>query len=130
MNATIMAQLDSLRAHLADFELPELYSVHLSANEPTMSAQLATHQPPQIATGLLTWADTLTQVTIEAWRVPRCDSVHLLVTGQLAKGVTICVYSGASFTPRGIGADLAPGGRKTVSRAALSHLATPGQVTL
>ncbi|HWR48580.1 MAG TPA: hypothetical protein VN327_13360 [Pseudonocardiaceae bacterium] len=132
MSTTVVDQLDCLRAHLAAFELPELYSVHVSAapGEPTVTMQLSVHHPSQIAAGLLAWVDTLTDVTTEVWRVPRGDSVHLSVIGQLAGGLTIRVYGGLPLTARGIGADLAPGGRKTMPLAALRHLATPGEVTL
>lgn len=132
MSATAMDLLDAFRSHFDQFELPELYSVHMitASDKPTVTMQLAAHHPSQIATGLLAWADTLTSVTAEAWRVPSGDSVHLSVIGQLPKGVTVRVYSGVAFTQRGIGADLPPGGRKTVPLAALRHLATPGEVTL
>jgi hypothetical protein len=132
MSATILDQLEALRAHLTAFELPDLYSVHVitDAGEPGVTLQLAAHQPSPIATALLAWAKTLTEVTIEAWRVPRGDSVHLSLIGQLPGDVTIRVYSGVSYTQYGIGADLAPGGSKTVPLAALRNLATPGEVTL
>jgi hypothetical protein len=79
MSTTIVDLLDALRVHLDQFKLPELYSVHVitASGEPTVSAQLAAHHSPQIATGLLAWAHTLTDVTTEAWRVPGGDSVHL-----------------------------------------------------
>jgi hypothetical protein len=129
---TIVDQLEALRAHLAAFEFPQLYSVYVitASDEPTVTMQLAARQAPQIATGLLAWADTLTDVTTEAWRVPPGDSVHLSVTGQLPGGVTVSVYGGTAFTPHGIGADLTPLGRTTVPLAALRHLATLGEVTL
>jgi hypothetical protein len=132
MNTVVVDRLDSLRAHLAAFELPELYSVTLlnAWGELTVSAQLAAHHPPQIASGLLAWADTLTNVTIEAWRVPSGDTVHLSVIGRLPEGISIRVYGGVPLTPRGIGADLAPDASMTVPLAALRHLATPGEVTL
>jgi hypothetical protein len=130
--STIIDRLDSLRAHLAAFELPELYSVTLldAWGGLTVSAQLAAHHPPQIASGLLAWADTLTDVTIEAWRVPSGDSVHLSVIGRLPRGVSIRVYGGVPFTEHGIGADLAPDASTTVPLAVLRHLATPGEVIL
>jgi hypothetical protein len=132
MSATVVDQLDSLRTHLAEFELPELYSVHVirAWDGLSVSAQLACHDLPEIATGLLAWADTLTGVTTEAWRVPSGDSVHLSVIGQLPEGITIRVYGGAAFTEHGIGADLAPDASTTVPLAILRHLATPGEVTL
>jgi hypothetical protein len=132
MSATVVDLLDSLRTHLAAFELPDLYSVHVitARGALAVSAQLACHHPPQIVTGLLAWADTLTDLTTEAWRVPSGDTVHLSVIGRLPDGVTIRVYGGVSFTDHGIGADLAPDASTTVPLAVLHHLATPGEVTL
>ncbi|MBV8540145.1 MAG: hypothetical protein JO364_09285 [Pseudonocardiales bacterium] len=130
--STTVDLLDAIRAHLTAFELPQLYSVNVVAasGEPGVSAHLAAHHPPQIATGLLAWADTLTSATAEAWRVPSGDSIHLSVIGRLPSDVTIRVYGGVPLTPHGIGADLTPDGSATVSLTVLRHLATPGEVTL
>lgn len=131
MNATVDL-LDAIRAHLTAFELPQLYSVNVitAMGSPRVSTQLAAHHSPEIAAGLLVWADTLTHVTTEAWRVPSGDSVHLSVIGRLAEGVTIRVYGGLPLTPHGIGADLTPDTSTTMPLAVLRHLATPGEVTL
>ena len=132
MTTTVVALLDSLRTHLAEFELPDLCSVHVtrSFSEPSVTAQLACHQPPQIASALLAWADTLTGVTVEAWRVPSGDSVHLSVIGQLPGGISVRVYGGMVFTQCGIGADLAPDASTTVPLAVLRERATLGEVTV
>jgi hypothetical protein len=131
---TVIDLLDVLRAHLNDFELPPLGSVHFTtitcSGGAQVSMQLATHNLPEIATGLLAWADTLTEITTEAWRVPRGDSVHLSVAGRLSGGVLVEVYGGMPFTEHGIGCDLAPGARKTVPLAILRERATPGEVIL
>jgi hypothetical protein len=129
---TVVDRLDSLRAHLTAVELPELYSVTVVTAVGTLdvSAQLACHHPPEIASGLLAWADTLTDVTIEAWRVPSGDTVHLSVIGRLPGGVSIRVYGGMAFTEHGIGATLAPDASTTVPWALLRERATLGQVTL
>jgi hypothetical protein len=131
MSTVVVDRLDSLRAHLAAFKLPELYSVNVVAAWGTLnvSAQLACHHPPEIATGLLAWADTLTDVTTEVWRVPSGDSVHLSVIGRLPGGVSIRVYGGVPLTEHGIGADLAPDASTTVPWALLRERAT-GQVIL
>jgi hypothetical protein len=128
---TVVDRLDSLRAHLAAFELPKLYSVTLlnAWGGLDVSAQLACHHPPEIATGLLAWADTLTDLTTEAWRVPSGDTMHLSVIGQLPQGISIRVYGGVPFIEHGIGADLAPDSSTIVSLAVLRHLATPGKVS-
>ena len=72
---TTMDLLTALRAHLAEFELPAIASVHMSAalSAPQGTVQLTCHEPSAIAQGLLAWADTLTQVTAQAWRAPRGD---------------------------------------------------------
>jgi hypothetical protein len=126
---TTVDLLDALCAHLADFELPTISSVHAAASisAPQVTVQLAGHQPPQIARALLAWADTLTGVTTEAWRVPHGDSVHLSVTGRLPGGACIRVYGGMPFTKRGLGTDLAPDATTTIPLAALRHLTTLGE---
>ena len=123
--------LDSLRAHLAGVELPELYSVNLtpSSSGPSVTAQLACHPPPQTGSALLAWADTLTEVTAEAWRVPSGDRVHLSVTGRLPSGASIRVYAGVMFTEHGIGADLTPDTSTTMALATLRQRLTLGEVT-
>jgi len=132
MTTTVVALLDSLRAHLAAFELPDLCSVYVtqSCSEPNVTAQLACHQPPQITSALLAWADTLTKVTVEAWRVPSGDSVHLSVLARLPGGASIQVYGAMPFTKHGIGADLPPDTSTTVSLTVLRERATLGQVTV
>ena len=130
MTTTAMDLLDCLRTHLAAFELPDLCSVHASLHEPHITAQLRTQDPPQLATALLAWADTLTQPTAAAWRVPHGHSVHLSITGRLSDGLSVHVYGGMPVTTRGPGSDLPPAITAPVSLATLRHLATPGQVTL
>jgi hypothetical protein len=130
MTTTVVVLLDCLRAHLTAFELPQLGSVHVTRYGPHVTAQLACHTFPQIASGLLAWADTLTDVTAEAWRVPRGDSVHLSVVGQFPGGVGVRVYGAVPFTEHGIGADLAPNACTTVALTVLRELATVGEVTL
>jgi hypothetical protein len=132
MSTTVINLLDALRTHLNDFELPHLGSVHFTtySGGVQVSMQLATHHLPETADGLLAWADTLTETTAEAWRVPRGDSVHLSVVGRLSGGVLVQVYGGLAFTEHGIGADLAPGASKTVPLAVLRERATPGEVIL
>lgn len=132
MTTTVVDRLDSFRAHLADFDLPQLYSVTVVAavGGLNVTAQLAHHHPHAIAASLLAWADTLTKVTVEAWREPSGDCVHLSVIGRLPDGVSVRVYGGVPFTEHRIGADLARDASKTVTLAAVRHLATLGEATL
>jgi hypothetical protein len=79
MNTTIDL-LDCIRAHLAAFELPPIASVHVMPHTPEVTVQLARHETLDIAAALLAWADTLTGISAEAWRIPQGDSIHLSVT--------------------------------------------------
>jgi hypothetical protein len=96
---------------------------------PQASVQLAHHgQPQAIAAGLLAWADTLTEISAQAWRVPRGDCVHLSITGRLPCGTEVLIYDAVPVTDLRLGADLAPGARTILPLAALRCLATPGLV--
>ena len=133
MTITLGVLLDSLRTHLAECELPQLCSVYVTryASGPNVTAQLASRrEAPEIADALLAWANTLTNVTAEAWRVPSGDSVHLSVVGQLSGGVWGGVYGAVPFTAHGLGADLAPNASTSVPLAVLRQWATVGEVTL
>jgi hypothetical protein len=123
--------LTAIGAHLAEFELPAMASVHVAiyTSGPQVTVQLASRAPSDIATGLLTWADTLTNITAEAWRIPEGKSVHLSVTGLLPGGAAIQVYGGLPVTTRGLGPDLPANATRTLPLASLRHLATPGRIT-
>ncbi|MDQ3763536.1 MAG: hypothetical protein M3460_18480 [Actinomycetota bacterium] len=131
MTPTTVDLLDSIRTHLAEFELPAMWSVYMAASlgGPNVTVQLPRREAPEIASALLAWADTLTGVTADVWRVPKGDSVHLSVTGALPGGVSIQVYCCVPFTEHGVGADLAPNATTTIPLAALRHLAALGEVT-
>jgi hypothetical protein len=128
MNSTVDL-LTVIGAHLAAFELPPIASIHIHASPPgpPVTVQLHHRGPTALAQGLLAWADTLTDITTEAWRVPEGDSVHLSVTGLLAGGTAVQVYGGMRVTDRGLGADLASNATRTLPLATLRHLSTPGQ---
>jgi len=79
--------------------------------------------PAWVAADLLAWADTLTTVTVQAWRPPSGDRVHLSIASTLtgpAGAVELDVYGGTDDNPA-LFADLAPGDYRTVS---LGHLRT------
>lgn len=123
----ILDQLAAIHTHLTDFELPAVASVHVAAStaaQQQVSVQLACPEPSELAHGLLAWADTLTQVTARAWRVPQGDSVQLSVTGLLPHGVSVEVYGGLWEAYHGPGADLPPGATTTIPLNALRHTAT------
>lgn len=123
--------LAAIGAHLAEFELPEIASVHVAAclSGSQVTVQLSHGAPSTIAQGLLAWVDTLTEASADVWRVPQGDSVHLSVTGLLPGGDTVEVYGGMRVTDHGPGADLAPGAATTLPLASLRHLAIPAHVT-
>ena len=124
--------LDSVRTHFVDFELPALWSIDItaSATGPSVSVQLASHQRHDIASGLLTWADTLSEVTAEAWRIPSGEFVHLSVIGRLSDGATVRVYGGVPFTGLNVGVELAPDVHITIPLAVLRAKATLGEANL
>lgn len=128
---TTVELLAAIGAHLAEFELSPIASVHVAAamSGPQVTVQLSRRVPSALAAGLLAWADTLIEVSAEAWRLPQGDSVHLSVTGLLAGGATVQVYGGMPVTSRSLGADLSPGATRTLPLATLRHFASPGQAT-
>lgn len=114
-----------LATHLADHELPEPASLQVvtRAGQSEVRAQVHSLTVPRVAAELLAWADTLTTVTVQAWRPPNGASVHLSIASTLtgaAGAVELDVYGGAADDP-GLFADLAPGQRWDVP---LGHLRT------
>lgn len=76
---------------------------------------------PGIAADLLAWADTLTTVTIAAWRPPSGNRVHLSITSTLASPVDhveLEVFGGANYCPT-LFADLEPDERQAATLANL-----------
>ena len=125
MNSTVEL-LAALCAHLAEFELPPIASVHVGTAlaAPRVTVQLTCHDPSAIARGLLAWADTHTDVTAQSWRVLQGDSVHLSVTGRLPCNASVLVYGGVWGTHREPGTDPAPEATTTIPLPLLRHAAT------
>jgi hypothetical protein len=90
--------LGSIQAHLATYDLPEPWSVSANARaiygRAVVSVQLPSGPLPVVASMLLAWADTLTDISAEAWRVPDGSSTHLTIHGRLADGTTVSVFDG------------------------------------
>jgi hypothetical protein len=122
--------LAAIGAHVAEFELPPIASVLVTAamSAPQVTVQLASHDPAGITRGLLAWADTLTQVTAQARRVPRGGSVHLSVTGLFPDGVSVLVYGAMPVSEHGLGADLIPDACMTIPLGALRCATTLREV--
>ncbi|MDQ2789072.1 MAG: hypothetical protein M3Y73_04940 [Actinomycetota bacterium] len=124
--------LAALCAHLTAFDLPPaIASVNAVAcpSPPLITVQLACRKPDDLARRLLVWADTLTEVTAQAWREPHGDWVHLSVTGSLPDGASVRIYGALRVTDRAPGAGLEPNATTTVPLLTLRHLATPGHAT-
>jgi hypothetical protein len=126
---TTVDLLAAIAAHLAEFELPATASLHVTEAMvgPQVTVQLSCRTLSAIAQGLLAWADTLTEVSAEAWRVSWGDSVHLSVTGRLPGGIAVLVYGGLAATGWAVGTDLSPDATATIPLAALRHAASEGE---
>jgi hypothetical protein len=102
MSATRL--LDSIREHLATYDLPEPWSVSVHRvpvyGRAQVSVQLTSTAFPALASVLLAWADTLADVRAEAWRVPDGSSVHLSMRGRLEDGTTVHVFDGVPYDAR------------------------------
>jgi hypothetical protein len=101
-----------LAEHLADHALPEPASltVTTSYGDSTVTAQLRGTTVPGIAGDLIAWADTLSVVTVEAWRPSARDRVHLSILGTLTGSVgavEVKVFGAVDYDPHWF-ADLQP----------------------
>jgi hypothetical protein len=108
-----------LAAHLANHTLPEPVSLRVNTTgvHSELMAQLRSTTVPTVATDLLAWADTLTTVTVQAWRVPADDRVQLSIASTLtgpAGSIELDVFGAVDYDPARF-ADLAAGDRRTVS---------------
>jgi hypothetical protein len=130
--ATTVDLLDAIHTHLADFELPDMWSLQVVASllGPQVNVQLTHREPPEIAGVLLAWADTLDAVTAESWRVPSGDSVHLSVAGRLPGGVSVRVYGCLPFCASGFGGALKPNATTTIPLHTLRHFSAMAEVTV
>ena len=127
MTPTVLELIDALRAHLNEFAVPAPRSVNLIADRdrPNVRLQLAVScSDREIASALLAWADTLIDVTAEAWRPPDGEWVHLSVTGESPSGVSVHVYGYRPFAVGSIGTDLVPGAAAAIPLSALRRMAT------
>ena len=127
---------ERLAAHLADHQLPEpaLMGVTLMWGHPQARVQLHSQSLAEVAVGLLTWARTLSTITVEAWRAPQGNRVQLSIISALTSitgGIELDVYGDCAHDPILI-TDLTPGDKRAVSlrelRAwAASNSGAPGE---
>lgn len=119
---TMLRLLGSIREHLATHALTTpLASVTVAdglLDGEHVTVQLRASLPSDLSVALLAWVDTLTKVTVTAWRPPHGKSVHLTVTGERHDTTSVLVYGGVDFTKDVFG-DLQPGGRQSVALSVL-----------
>jgi hypothetical protein len=119
IGATFMQAAHLLATHVADHALPEPFSLEVisRARQASLTVQVHSLTVPEVAAEVLAWADTLTTVTVQAWRPPAGDRVHLSMASTLsgpAGTVELAVFGGANHDPALVG-DLAPGEYRVVT---------------
>ena len=116
---TFVAAAQLLAAHLADHVLPQPASLAVTTRDgrSEVTVQMDSLSVPMVAVELLAWTDTLTTVTIGAWRPPAGDRVHLFLASILigpTGTVSLDVYGGADHDSALL-AELEPGQRVALS---------------
>jgi hypothetical protein len=98
--ATMITYLSTIQAHLArhrGLAGPFNVSFDLHDYRPNVVVQLdGSGCLATVAGGLLTWADSVTEVTAEAWRPSTGTDVHLSVSGMVG-GVSVRAFDAAPF---------------------------------
>jgi hypothetical protein len=117
---TFVQAAELLAAHLTEHAVPApvFLTVTTRWGHSEVSAQLHPDTVSELAGELLTWIDTLTAITITAWRPPESERVHLSLASTLtspAGAVALTVYGGAKDQDPIRFADLTPGERCGVS---------------
>jgi hypothetical protein len=112
-----------LAAHLAERSLPEVVSLEVETRNmlSELTVQLGSTSLPTLAGELLTWAGTLTTVTVTAWRVPHGERVHLSLASTLSgppPTIELDVFGGVNHDPKYF-ADLEPGEHRAIPLAQL-----------
>jgi hypothetical protein len=119
IRATLVQAAHLLATHLADHALPEpaCLEVISRTHHSCLTVQVRSMAVPEVAREVLAWADTLTAVTVQAWRTPAGDRVHLSMASTLggpAGTVELAIFGGADHDPVLVG-DLAPGEYRAVT---------------
>jgi hypothetical protein len=128
IGAKLVQAAHLLTSHLADHVLPEPASLEVISrtHQSRLTVQVHSMTVPEVATEVLAWADTLTTVTVHAWRPPAGARMHLSMASALsgpAGPVELTVFGGADHDPALIG-DLAPGEYRAVTLGELRTWAT------
>jgi hypothetical protein len=108
-----------LATHLTAHALPEPASLEVISkpHQSRATAQVHSLTVPSIAAELLAWADTLTTITVQAWRPPSGDRVHLSMASTLngpAGPMKLTIYGGTDHDPALFG-ELTPGEHRAVT---------------
>jgi hypothetical protein len=109
-----------LAAHLTHHALPEPVFLTMTTRwgHSEVAAQLQPDTVSDVANELLAWIDTLSAITITAWRPPESERVHLSLTGTLTApmgAVALTVYGAAKDHDPVQFATLEPGQRRGAS---------------
>jgi hypothetical protein len=93
-----------LAGYLAEHTLPEPASLSLSTigGPAKLTAQLRPDTLTAVAAELLAWADTLHAVTVQVWRLPEGERVHLSIRSSIAGpagAVELTVYGAVPYDP-------------------------------
>jgi hypothetical protein len=123
MNTAQVAEL--VIGHLVQHQLLEPASLHLTTStldQAEARVQIHSSSLRHTARLLLAWANTLTDLTLRAWRPANSTSVHLDVDATLtgpAGTVALTVFGGVDFTEAAF-PGLEPGQRRPVSLGQLT----------
>jgi hypothetical protein len=108
-----------LTSHLTDHALPEpaCLEVISRTHQSRLTVQVHSMTVPKVASEVLAWVDTLTTATVQAWRPPSGDRVHLSMASTLsgpAGTVELTIFGGTDHGPALVGV-LAPGEYRPVT---------------
>ena len=124
--------LGAIEHHLRTFRLPARIATVTVGSNSVDGEQVIVHLRPAdlvgLAAALLDWADTLTRITVAAWRPQHGRTVHLNLTGQLPDTTSVMVFGGIDYTDAVFG-DLQPDGRQGVALSVLRAWAA-GETTV
>ncbi|MFL6126617.1 hypothetical protein [Actinophytocola sp.] len=131
-STTTIRLLGAIQYHLSTFRLPARIATVTVGRDALNGEQVIVHLRPvqlaELAAALLDWADTLTGITVTAWRPQHGRTVHLNLTGQLPDATSATVFGGIDYTEALFG-DLQPEGRQGVALSILRAWAA-GETTV
>ncbi|WP_410638064.1 hypothetical protein [Amycolatopsis sp. lyj-346] len=124
----LMVFLDTIRDHLDLHQLPPVATLTVRTWSDPLTVQLDAHRLPDVAWALLTWANTLDDVSASLWRTSDGGSVHLSVNGRTSCGIPVQVYSGGVAYDPAVFPDLPAGQRQDMPVFQLRQWSRPGEV--